>query len=174
MDRGRKTDGLTLLTAILINVIIFSLAFVYIAAGEQPETVVLPTETVTPVEGEVSAGHVAEVLELLPPADFVDESGEDISENYDYPQFKNVFNSYLLPSAYRGNEYLITVKLDIDPSGNLASEPRVVVSSGEKVVDDETIRRLKRLKYKPAVNLTTGESVAAVVTTQIFWLAGGM
>jgi TonB family protein len=172
MDRGRKNNGITLLTAILINVIIFSLAFVYMVDREKPSPAILPGGTDPPVEGEVSTAHAAEVLELLPPAEFIDESGADISDDFDFPQFKNIFNSYLLPGNYRGKEYLVTVKLNIDPSGKLASEPRVVVSSGEKDVDDETVRRLQRVSYRPAKNISTGEPIGAEVTAQIFWLPG--
>ena len=173
VKRGRKTDGLSLLTAILINVIIFALAFVYIADVEPKAMLLDPGETVTPTDLEVSAVTVEEVLEILPPADFVNESVADVSENYDLPEFKNIFNSEFLPIGNRGKEYLVTVKLDIGADGVLIGEPEIIVTSGEKAVDDETITRLKKLKFTPAKNTSTGEAIGAVVTTRIFWLPYG-
>ncbi len=173
VNRGRKTDGLSLLTAILINVIIFALAFVYITEIEPKATSIDTESAVMPTDLEVSAVTVEEVLEILPPADFVNESVANVSENYDLPEFKNIFNSDFLPTAFRGKEYLVTVKLDIGADGKLAGEPEIVVSSGQKVVDDDTITRLKKLKFTPATNTSTGEAIGAVVTTRIFWLPYG-
>jgi hypothetical protein len=173
MNRGRKTDGLSLLTAILINVIIFALAFVYITKIEPESMAVETASTVTPTDLEVSAVTVEEVLEILPPADFVNESVANVSENYDLPEFKNIFNSDFLPAGYRGSEYIVTVKLDIGANGVLNGEPEIVVSSGQEIVDDETITRLKKLKFTPAMNTSTGEAIGAVVTTRIFWLPYG-
>jgi hypothetical protein len=176
VERGRgKTDGISFITSLLINLIIFSLAFVYVAGGQPPgKTAVPPTQDESP-ESEISIMVVPEPLDILPPADFVNEpDGKWLDEEaFEYPRFKQIFDSYQLPPPYRGNEYLVTVKLDIDIEGHLASEPDIIVSSGEKEVDEETIRRLKKIRYTPARTSADGELITAILTTKIFWYPGG-
>ncbi len=191
----RKTDGASILSSLLINIIVFSLAFVYVASGPSNGSVEPIPELITPLEvddgiappaaddaaavapddGVTVVPDPAEVL--APPADFVaiDDTASAPADksNYDYPKFKQIFDSYQLTGENRGKEYIVTVKLDIDANGQLESEPKVVVSCGTRAVDEETVRRLQRVRFTPAVNTVSGKAVAAEMTTRIFWFPGG-
>jgi TonB family protein len=166
---------MSFLTSLLINLIIFSLAFVYIAGGSPAGDIDFEPTPDEPPEAEESTAPVPEPLDIQPPADFVSgTSPEELYEDeFEFPRFKQVFDSYLLPAPYRGNKYVVTVRLEIDTAGHLISEPLIVVSSGEKVVDQETVDRLKRIRFTPLRHTVTGQPIPTILTTKIFWDPGG-
>jgi len=193
MEEGRvKIDGMSFLTSLLINVIVFTLAFVYVAhapTGTLGNDVTGTLgENVGPpgindyIFDETTQPNV-DMLEIPPPADFVGggfgeapgktEGTSTGQPAIDLPQFQWIYDSNFLQSQYRGKVYWVCLDLNLDASGNLTSEPKLVTSSGESFVDTETISRIKKTKFTPAKNKETGEAVASKSRIWVVWNPGG-
>lgn len=185
MEEGRvKIDGMSFLTSLLINVIIFSLAFVYLAHAPSaaPGSDIGNLAIIDYTPDEPSQPKV-EMLEIPPPADFIGGgSGETAGQTggtspaqqaIDLPQFQWIYDSNFLQGPYRGNTYWVCLDLNLNALGNLASEPKLVTSSGESLVDLETINRIKKTKFTPAKNKETGEPVASKSRIWVVWYPGG-